>query len=393
MLPEFLHFFPCYVCLFWAGMLLINIRKNSRAQNIWILVMITLAISTYCWGIYEVGTEDYYLYTKLSIVETYTGLIYHTLIFFYFLAVMQEGPLKWKTYLWLIPPLTIGTLSLISYLLVGKEQAAEFSRRLLENHERLTTFTSRFEELHYNYVLKGYYLVITVQTPIMLTYIVWRMICYRRRLKEYFSNLEEKSLGNIRGMLFYLCLTIVVSVLSWYIEGHARMDLLAVLMGIVYFLMGYNVYNLKFTADMLVVELEHTDSQIAQEEEEEETPQAITNTRYRERLLMLGKLMDEDKIYLQNDLRLGDVAVMMQTNRTYISQMISHEYHCSFSDYINRRRVQHAIELMHTTPYLSQEHIARQAGFLHGSSLSRAFKAQMGMTYRECQKNIPSDSL
>lgn len=386
MLPEFLHFFPCYICLFWAGVLLINIRKNSRAQNIWILVMITLAISTYCWSIYELGTDDYYFYTKLSLVETYTGLLYHTLIFFYFLAVLKKGPFKWKTYFWLIPPLTIGTLSLISYLLMGKEQSADFSRRLLENHERLTTFTSRFEELHYTFVLKGYYTVIAVQTPIMLTYILWRMLSYRWQLKEYFSNLKKKSLGNIYCMLAYLCLTIVISAFTWYIEGHLRMDILMVIMGIVYFFMGCNVYDLDFTADMLVKELKHADKQVPQQEKENVT--VITNVKYNERLLAFMKLINEDKIFLQSDLRLGNIAVMMQTNRTYISQMVNNEYNCSFSDYINSRRVDFAINLMRKNPNVSQEYIARQVGFLHGSSLSRAFKVHSGMTYREYRKII-----
>lgn len=152
MLSELLYLFPLYISLFWASMLFINIRSNCKAQNIWILVLTALAISTYC------------LYAELPILEIYTTSLYYTLIPFYTLAVMQE-PFNWKTYLWLLLPVCVG-------------------------------FT-------------GYHWLIAVQVLLLLAYIAWRMKRYRRRLEEPYSNLEGKMLGHLHCILAYLCLMVV----------------------------------------------------------------------------------------------------------------------------------------------------------------------------------------
>ena len=84
----------------------------------------------------------------------------------------------------------------------------------------------------------------------------------------------------------------------------------------------------------------------------------------------------------------------MKKNRTYISRLINQEYQCSFSDFINQKRIEFAQELIHTHPELTQEQIAEKVGFTHASSFSRAFKQQVGQTFREWYKNnqkpIPS---
>lgn len=77
MLPRLLSILPFYVCLFWASLLLFNIRKNSRPQNSWILVMIALAITTFC------------RIQQWPAAELYAISIYYILLFFYLRAVIR----------------------------------------------------------------------------------------------------------------------------------------------------------------------------------------------------------------------------------------------------------------------------------------------------------------
>lgn len=109
-------------------------------------------------------------------------------------------------------------------------------------------------------------------------------------------------------------------------------------------------------------------------------------TKYEKILSEFEYLMNEKKIFRQKNLHREDVAIILHTNRTYITRLLHEEYQCSFSDYINRRRIEYALELIRRTQELSQEQLAEKCGFTHGSSFSRTFKQYMGMTFREWQK-------
>ncbi len=59
----------------------------------------------------------------------------------------------------------------------------------------------------------------------------------------------------------------------------------------------------------------------------------------------LETLMNEDKVYRKSDLSLEKAATMLNTNRTYLSQVVN-ENAGSFASYVNRYRLQEAIEIL-----------------------------------------------
>ena len=69
--------------------------------------------------------------------------------------------------------------------------------------------------------------------------------------------------------------------------------------------------------------------------------------------------------------------------RTYVSRYINTEYGCSFSDYINRMRVDYAKTLMQETPNPKFIAIAEQSGFASEQSFYRNFRKFVGMTPEE----------
>lgn len=99
-----------------------------------------------------------------------------------------------------------------------------------------------------------------------------------------------------------------------------------------------------------------------------------------------NRLMDEEKLYLHPNLRIEEVAQMLNTNRTYVSRLLREEYNNGFFEYINQRRITYAQERMNADPDLTQERLAIESGFVHASSFSRVFKQCTGMTFRQWQK-------
>lgn len=94
----------------------------------------------------------------------------------------------------------------------------------------------------------------------------------------------------------------------------------------------------------------------------------------------LDRLMSEKKLYLNNSISLEDVVKQLNTNRTYLSQMIREYYNTTFTGYINSLRVEEAKRLIKSYKANKMEDIALQCGFNTASTFTRTFKAITGIT-------------
>lgn len=82
----------------------------------------------------------------------------------------------------------------------------------------------------------------------------------------------------------------------------------------------------------------------------------------------------KEKIYLQPNLKLEDLAKMMNTSRTYIYQAINQQMGTSFNEFINRQRIAHAEQMMKAHPDMQIHDIAIRSGFASISSFYRNLK-------------------
>jgi AraC-like DNA-binding protein len=110
------------------------------------------------------------------------------------------------------------------------------------------------------------------------------------------------------------------------------------------------------------------------------------------------QLMNDEKLYLENDLSLDNVAKRMNTNRTYLSQVINDQFNSNFSNLINEYRVREAqaILLDPDNKIYTIEAIALKVGFNSKSTFNQVFKKITGLTpsvYMEMEesKNEGSD--
>lgn len=106
----------------------------------------------------------------------------------------------------------------------------------------------------------------------------------------------------------------------------------------------------------------------------------------------LLKLMEEEQIYLNSKLTIDDVAKKLNTNRTYLSQIINEKTDTNFNNFINEYRVKEAqIRLLDDkNRSYTIEGIAQSVGFSTKSTFNGAFKKFIGLTpseYIRMQKN------
>ena len=108
-------------------------------------------------------------------------------------------------------------------------------------------------------------------------------------------------------------------------------------------------------------------------------PERINTKKIRSELT---KLFEKEQIFKQTDLKISEVATRLNTNRTYISNLINSECGCSFSTFVNKYRVDEAKRLLCDEQYkdYSLEQISTLAGFGSLHSFIRVFKEITGTT-------------
>ena len=78
-------------------------------------------------------------------------------------------------------------------------------------------------------------------------------------------------------------------------------------------------------------------------------------------------------LYLMNNLLLNDISKQLGTNRTYLLQALSVCAHMTFKEYINRKRINHAEQLMDKYPQKPKTEIATLSGYNSMSSFYRNY--------------------
>lgn len=90
-------------------------------------------------------------------------------------------------------------------------------------------------------------------------------------------------------------------------------------------------------------------------------------------------LFEKEHVYLNPRLRLSELAMLLGTNRTYLSQYFNQNCESTFYDFVNDYRINHAKLLLHSTDD-TLETIAMNSGFNSLSTFRRAFVQREGMS-------------
>ncbi len=104
----------------------------------------------------------------------------------------------------------------------------------------------------------------------------------------------------------------------------------------------------------------------------------------------LQKLIEKDKIYLEYDLSIQDVADKIGTKVNKLSQAINETYDQNYFDFINSYRLEKAKELMENPEYLEEKimAIAYDSGFGSKSTFYSVFKKYTNLTPTEYRKKL-----
>ena len=102
------------------------------------------------------------------------------------------------------------------------------------------------------------------------------------------------------------------------------------------------------------------------------------------------QVMEEQRLYLNPNLKVADVANALGSSRTVISNCINSQRNCSFPQFVSTYRVAYAQELMRSRPEIKIAEVWMAAGFPSESTFFRIFKAVTGTTPTDWRRDNTS---
>ena len=272
---------------------------------------------------------------------------------------------------------------IITFLLSHEERVVYVKEILVERNLKNLRFNSLAE-------IKGWLFLFSRMVFISHT-IIYLLLGFKlagkfnKRISEYYSNIENRSMEWIRELsvvyLLVSVLAIVLSVIgrSYFCKHELLLVIPSVVFSAIYFAIGYNGNKqISISQDLARPE----NSNIDFEEIDLETEKNLKK--------MLKNLFEKEKIYRHSDLRITMISESLQINRTYISHLINEEFGMNFNEFVNQYHVREAEELRKSGENNSHtlNCITEKVGFGSCNSFTRAFKEYKGITPGQFRKHL-----
>lgn len=356
---------PLITCALFSMLILLEwCNRQLREQHTLFAFMLTATLLYVGHYIYFNRAAD--LLPLSDILYVSANITVYPLYLIYIIRLTS----KWRAVYWLM--LLPGLLAIMAtgtgYIVMTDEEDRMFVHNYLY-HNSQTGLTDM--ALFQAYIRQFFKLVFAIE--VIATVVIGSMMIrrYDRMVDEFYADTDDKSMRNIQSIL-YLVLTIAVLSFIVNIIGRARftdheiiLTTTSLMFSALLFAIGYEGLHRHFS----IIDMRTNKEQVSNDDSA--ALKDAVNCSMTERIIAL---VENDKIYLQPDLKLDDLAQMMHTNRTYIYQAVNQQMGISFNEFINRYRIAHAKRLMASDPTLSMNDVALQSGFASLSSFYRNMK-------------------
>lgn len=204
---------------------------------------------------------------------------------------------------------------------------------------------------------------------------------YNIRLIQTYADTQYRTLTWMIHLIWLMAITLILYIYFAYVE----MDKDYIYYGLVCVVWYYITWNIEHARETSVLEEAREEeeaelkkeaenkSQSTEESDERELARQSLRELTKQRLEdTLEEIINSRRLYLNPDLTVMDLAVELNSNRTYISQYFS-EHHTTFLKYINDLRVEYAMFQIKNTQKKVTD-IMFESGFRHSETFRRAFQ-------------------
>ena len=364
----------CLILTFLIGLSLVHEWDRPKFKLLLFMVTATLLYT----GHYIFFNRVEAAIPVSDTIYSFCNLAVYPLYFMYIEELTQHRPDYRRQAFYLLPSvvgfLAVGTL----YLLMDENETQLFVHHLFGNKFCTLTGLAWWQGV----VHMAAKIVFALQIPPILV-IGWRHItAYNRLIENNYADTEDKMLSRIKTLLILFVIAAVVSFVCNIIGRISFVDslwLLAVpsaFFSTLILLIGHIGLQQRFYIQDIEEEALEPDV----------SPAQLTLPKEEVLRERICQLVEEEKLYLRPNLKINDLAQLLNTNRNYIYQAINVGMGISFSDFINQKRIEHAKQAIEDNPHILLAEIAAKSGFSSTSTFYRNFKQFEGYSPSDFQQ-------
>ena len=349
---------------FFFDLLLLSKRKKSLPDKILTVWMLMIGLHLFLYDFTLKGI-DYRFPHLLGIVVPFPLL--HGPFLYLYTSALTGRTSQWKLMYWLhFTPILIFYLYYSGFLLLPAQEKTGYYKNLVSSAPDL------FLSLLYPAIIASGFTYIT------LTFSLFRK--HRQNLLSNFSN-PRNNLHWLRNLIIgLLAVWIVVFAGDFVLDESVQTN--AIYIAVVLFVASIGYFGVRqgniFAGDpSLPVQSGSTDKgQLRYSESGLKEEQAVEIQR------LLAQLMEEQKLYLDENLSLPQLAAMLDIHPNYLSQIINERFNRNYYDFVNFYRIEEfkrRVSLQQNRK-LTIYALACDCGFNSKASFNQAFKKMTGTT-------------
>ena len=368
MIYEFFSSLPLMVCVVMVVQLTLTYRRRTDKAIRWLLLWAIATLLLYgCHFIYFNHFSDLLPFSDTLYVAL--NLTVYPLFLLYISAITDRKPLsQQKRFLWsaLMPPVTAGIVVGGLYGAMDAGEAKAFITSYLYHGYETTLSGLALAQAWVHIVC---HITFAIQVIIVIVRGFRRIRRFNKTVEQLYADTENKEIEAIPTILILFIVTSLVSTIVNVIGRQMFVDTVIIALPSVAF------SALIFALSWVGMQHNFSMRDIPEEQEKEtDDSEKVTAVPSANSIIIYEKLenlMNNEQIFLQNDLLLNDVAKLLGTNRTYLLQALSSCAHMTFKEYINRKRIAHAEQLIANNPLMPKTEIATRSGYNSMSSFYR----------------------
>ena len=402
---------PMFVCGICTVFVVLKWREYRTEALAWLTAF--MAATT---GLYAC----HYLYFNhvaevIPVSDTFyvlCNLLVYPLYFIYLsrLAVGSHRSRMSSPWLLLVPSLAVTAVIGILYIAMDATACSQFVDQWL--------YRGQWQELQGLVLTQG--IMHVVAKVLFALQIIPVLIVGRRMIKEHdkyvldnYADTDDKTLSSLHTLLIVLLATSVASFVAnvigrqMFVDSVWMLAIPSVAFSVLLFAVAY--VGLSLSKPIVTETIQETMPEQAERLEPNELSAQSPNTERlqasvdgpahavnadetietKNKIVALKDeiiaLLHDEQLFLRHDLRIGDLSELLHTNRYYIQQAINTELGCSFSDLVNRLRIEHAVTLMKSNPSMPVVEVAERSGYHSLASFYRNFKLIQGCAPKDLQ--------
>lgn len=355
--------------LIFVVLLLTRYRRKRVISDLFLgLVLVLTCYSQTCYTVGFMGWYNEFRTTKINYFLINIGIGLAPLIYLYVKSVTTSN-FKFKSSYWWHFSLAI---TMVLYrLVIFTYDAMQPNFVNVQNGVLKLTLDEAYVQPIMSYI----------EAPFMLVYLSFTFhlfYSYRKKIIQYFSNTYTLELNWILSFLILFSLSFLYGTIQDVI-GSEFMDLgyqqrwwLNLFVAIISIYVGVKGY---FTDTTKLNKLDFSFSPKSMGIPERKS--LVEKRSYSDKdVEHIHRLMKQDKVYLNPELNLADLAKMSKMTRGQVSEIVNSAFGKNFNDFVNEYRVEDIKKMFKADKHqhLSLLGIAQECGFNSKATFNRVFK-------------------